>query len=113
MRHSSPAALSLAIAFVSDVYRRSRPPTLLSDTLEPDSGNFTIFPGSHLRPFPERNDPPLSPQTPGAVQLTGKAGDCILFPHSLWHGPSDNHSGKARKTLLYNYCQMFMRSYDF
>ena len=86
---------------------------LLSDTLEPDTGNFTIFPGSHMRPFPERNDPPLTPKTPGAVQLTGKAGDALLFPHSLWHGPSPNNSGKARKTLLYNYAQMFMRSYDF
>ena len=27
---------------------------LLTDVTEPDSGNFTIFPGSHLRPFPER-----------------------------------------------------------
>ena len=86
---------------------------LLSDTTEPDSGNFTIFPGSHMRPFPENADPPLSPRTPGAVQLKGKAGDCILFPHSLWHGPAINQSGKGRKTLLYNYCQLFMRSYDF
>jgi len=86
---------------------------LLSDTLEPDSGNFTVFPGSHMRPYPERADPPLGPATPGAVQLTAKAGDCIVFSHSLWHGPAPNLSGKARKTLLYNYCQLFMRSYDF
>lgn len=54
-----------------------------------------------------------TPHTPGAVQLTGKAGDCCLFPHSLWHGPTSNSSGRARKTLLYNYCQMFVRWYDF
>ena len=47
------------------------------------------------------------------MQLKGKAGDCFLFPHALWHGPAPNHSGKARKTLLYNYCQLFVRAYDF
>ncbi len=86
---------------------------LLSDIDGPDCGNFTVFPGSHRRPFPEPGDPVLTPHTPGAVQLTGKAGDCILFSHALWHGPSPNDSGRARKTLLYNYCQMCVRQYDY
>ena len=85
---------------------------LLSDVAGTDAGAFTVFPGSHLRPFPTRLDPPLTPRTPGAVQLPGRAGDCYLFSHSLWHGPSANLSGRARKTLLYNYCQLFLRSYD-
>ncbi len=50
---------------------------------------------------------------PGAVPLLGKAGDAYVFPHAIWHGPSPNRSGKARKTILYNYRQMFMRPYDF
>ena len=86
---------------------------LLSDVDGPDSANFTLFPGSHLRPFPEDADARPTQHSPGAAQLTGKAGDCYLFPHSLWHGPSPNSSGRARKTLLYNYCQMFVRWYDF
>lgn len=86
---------------------------LLSDVEGTDSGNFTLFPGSHLRPFPEDEDALPTPHTPGAVQLSGKAGDCYLFPHSLWHGPAPNYSGRARKTLLYNYCQLFVRWYDF
>ena len=86
---------------------------LLSDVNGTDSANFTVFPGSHIRPFPENADPIITPHTPGAVPLNGKAGDCILFSHSLWHGPSPNNSGRARKTLLYNYCQLFMRAYDF
>lgn len=86
---------------------------LLSDVDGDESGNFTVFPGSHMRPYPEDPGSAPSPQMPGAVPLTGKAGDCYLFAHSLWHGPSPNHSGKARKTLLYNYCQMFVRWYDF
>ena len=86
---------------------------LLSDVDGPEGGNFTVFPGSHMRPFPEDADAWPTPQTPGAVQLNGKAGDCYLFSHALWHGPAPNYSGRARKTLLYNYCQMFVRWYDF
>jgi len=86
---------------------------LLTDVTENNSGNFTVFPGSHMRPFPVGKGPVVTPRSPGAAQLMAKAGDCILFPHSLWHGPSPNVSGRARKTLLYNYCQMCVRSYDF
>ena len=70
---------------------------LLSDTPEPNMGNFTVSPGSHMRPFPERAKPGKSARPAGAVQLTGKAGDCIVFPHSLWHGPSPNLSGRGEK----------------
>ena len=86
---------------------------LLTDVTAADSGNFTVLPGSHLRPFPERADRIPGPKTPGTVPLLGKAGDAYVFPHAIWHGPSPNHSGKARKTILYNYCQMFMKPYDF
>jgi hypothetical protein len=85
---------------------------LLSDVTERDAGAFTVYPGSHLRRFPWYAKPPLNPHSPGCVQLMGRAGDCFLFPHSLWHGPAANRSGRARKTLLYNYAQMFVRSYD-
>ncbi|MCP5151699.1 MAG: phytanoyl-CoA dioxygenase family protein [Ectothiorhodospiraceae bacterium] len=86
---------------------------LLSDVEGTDAGNLTVFPGSHMRPFPDSPERWPNPHSPGAAQLQGKAGDCYLFPHSLWHGPAPNRSGRARKTLLYNYCQMFVRCYDF
>ncbi len=86
---------------------------LLTDVEGKDAGNLTVFPGSHMRPYPQRKDSAVSPASAGAAQLEGQAGDCYLFPHALWHGPTVNHSGRARKTLLYNYCQMFMRAYDF
>jgi ectoine hydroxylase-related dioxygenase (phytanoyl-CoA dioxygenase family) len=86
---------------------------LLTDVRGTDSGNFTVFPGSHLRPFPDTAENWPTPHSPGAAQLPGKAGDCYLFSHALWHGPAPNHSGQGRKTLLYNYCQMFMRCYDY
>ena len=36
----------------------------------------------------------------------------IFFPTPFGMG-QPNNSGNGRKTLLYNYCQMFMRCYDF
>ena len=86
---------------------------LLTDVNDLDSGNFTVFPGSHMRPFPTTNERMPSPHAPGAVQLMGKAGDCYLFSHSLWHGPAPNQTTHGRKTILYNYSQLFMRWYDY
>ncbi|MDH3680324.1 MAG: phytanoyl-CoA dioxygenase family protein, partial [Acidimicrobiia bacterium] len=86
---------------------------LLTDVAGHDTGGFTVFPGSHRREFPWRDETArVNPHSDGAQQLEGKAGDCYLFPHALWHGPAPNHSGRPRKTLLYNYCQLFVRSYD-
>ena len=48
---------------------------LLTDVTADNSGNFTVFPGSHLRPFPERAERIPHPGMPGAVPLLGKAGD--------------------------------------
>jgi len=85
---------------------------LLTDVDEDDDGAFTVFPGSHQRELPWRADEPPHPYAPGAKHLHGKAGDCYLFSHALWHGPAANRAGKSRYCLLYNYCQMFVRSYD-
>ncbi|MCZ6634437.1 MAG: phytanoyl-CoA dioxygenase family protein [bacterium] len=84
----------------------------LTDVTGPNQGNFTLFPGSHLRPFPE-GDKPITPDTPGAIQLNANAGDAAIFAHSLWHGVSPNHSKRARKTLIYCYSQMCFRPFDF
>ena len=86
---------------------------VLTDVDEPDSGNLTVFPGSHRKQIPFETDNPITPNSPGSKQLMARAGDCILFPHSMWHGPCVNRSGRARKTILYNYCQLFMRQYDY
>ncbi|HIB57321.1 MAG TPA: hypothetical protein EYO53_10155 [Alphaproteobacteria bacterium] len=86
---------------------------LLTDVNDVDSGNFTVFPGSHMRSFPTTKERTPNPHAPGAVQLMGKAGDCYLFPHALWHGPAPNQMDIGRKTILYNYSQMFVRWYDY
>jgi hypothetical protein len=86
---------------------------LLSDVSGTDNGNLTVFPGSHMRPFPDDEARWPHPHAPGAAQLEGEAGDCYVFSHALWHGPAPNGSGVPRKTILYNYCQMFSRCYDY
>ncbi|MBV7334573.1 phytanoyl-CoA dioxygenase family protein [Chloroflexi bacterium TSY] len=86
---------------------------LLTDVIEENSGNLTVFPGSHMRQIPDESERMVTPYSPGAAQLMGKAGDVYLFTHSLWHGPAKNLSNKSRKVLLYNYCQLWVRCYDF
>ncbi len=86
---------------------------LLTDVEGRNNGNFTVYPGSHVHQIPFEKDPPLGPDSPGCVHLEGKVDDAFIFSHSLWHGPSLNNSGWARKTLLYNYSQLFMRAYDY
>lgn len=86
---------------------------LLTDVTEENSGNLTVFPGSHIRQLPDDDERMMTPYSPGAAQLMGQAGDVYLFTHSLWHGPAKNLSNKSRKVLLYNYCQLWVRCYDF
>lgn len=85
----------------------------LTDVSQPNSGNFLIFPGSHLRPFPETGPLP-TPADPGTLQFVVEAGDAVFFPHSLWHGSAPNISGagQTRKSIVYGYNQMFFRTYD-
>ncbi|MBK36816.1 MAG: hypothetical protein CME26_14975 [Gemmatimonadetes bacterium] len=40
---------------------------------------------------------------PDHVQLTGKAGDAILWNGRIWHRAMDNTGTKVRRMLLYNY----------
>ena len=84
---------------------------ILSDTTDDDCGNLTVFPGSHVMQIPYQ-DRTITPYSPGAVQLKAKAGDAVIFTHSLWHGPAKNLSDRSKRILLYNYCQMWVRSYD-
>ncbi len=84
----------------------------LTDLDSPDSGNFTVVPGSHNQPFPE-NGIEEGPYIPEAVQLCVKAGDVAIFPHALWHGVVGNKSERPRKTLIYCYSHQCFRPFDY
>jgi len=90
----------------------------LSDVSKPDMGNIVFVPGSHLRPFPEEGgfnefgELP-SAETPGTTQVLARAGDALVFTHSLWHGGAANLSTVTRKNIQYGYNQMFFRNFDY
>jgi len=81
----------------------------LTDTAEPDGGNFLFVPGSHRRRFPQKS--PTSPR--GAVQLLARPGDVLLFPWSLWHAVAPNRSGRVRKSVTLRYGPLWARPYDY
>lgn len=94
----------------------------LTDLSEDNCGNFTYVPGTHRTPFPMEEDNPTGNQVggfiqgkgiDGRVQVRAKAGDAVVFPHSLWHGASGNRATASRKSIIIGYCQNFVRPYDY
>jgi len=82
---------------------------LLSD-VDAGSGGTALVPGSHRFPenwkFPAVEDPR---QMPGAVQMTGKAGDAYLFNGRVYHCAVNNDSDRPRRVLIYNYGHFWMK----
>jgi hypothetical protein len=81
----------------------------LSDVLEENSGNFTVWPGSHratekyfqehgpdsfLEGFPKI-------ELPQPVQITGKAGDVIFCHYQVAHGIAPNVSPNVRYGIFF------------
>ena len=88
---------------------------LLTDVGESDSSNFTVFPGSHRRPFPEPGDPAHYAANPGSGTVDGQGRRlCHFSACSLaWAWTQHFPDAPREDTLLYNYCQLFMRPYDY
>ena len=82
---------------------------LLTD-VNANSGGTAMVPGSHRFPmdfrFPEVADPR---EMPGAIQMTGKAGDAYLFNGRTYHCAVNNESDHPRKVLIYNYGHFWMK----
>jgi hypothetical protein len=85
---------------------------LLSD-VDADSGGTAMVPGSHRFPegfaFPMVDDPR---DMPGAVQMTGKAGDAYLFNGRVYHCAVNNRSDRPRRVLIYNYGHFWMKPWQ-
>jgi ectoine hydroxylase-related dioxygenase (phytanoyl-CoA dioxygenase family) len=72
------------------------------DDYGPANGATRIVPGSHR---PEPQAAPLDINDTGeCVQLSGCAGDILVFDVDLVHAGSLNLSGARRRTLLISYC---------
>ena len=83
----------------------------LTDTTEPNCGNFSVVPGSHLRN--EVEIPAASGEGPmGAVQIRVPAGTAVFFDRRIWHTGSANLSNRTRKVLFYGYSYRWLRPRD-
>jgi ectoine hydroxylase len=84
----------------------------LSDTSEPNRGNFWIIPGSHLW---DTLDRPASGegQPEGAIPVLAKPGTAVFFDRRLWHAGTPNWSPDiTRKVLFYGYGYRWIRTKD-
>lgn len=71
------------------------------DDFGPDNGATRIVPGSHR---PTQGGRPLDvSDESGSVQLSGAAGDILVFDVDLVHAGSLNSSGARRRSLLISY----------
>ncbi|WP_175650742.1 phytanoyl-CoA dioxygenase family protein [Pseudomonas sp. Marseille-P9899] len=71
------------------------------DDYGPGNGATRIVPGSH-RPAPDQAPFDFNDES-GAVQLSGSAGDILVFDVDLVHAASLNVSGANRRSLLIGY----------
>lgn len=71
------------------------------DDYGPDNGATRLVPGSHR---PATRDAPLDPADEArAVQLSGHAGDILVFDADLLHAASLNPSGARRRSILFGF----------
>ncbi len=82
---------------------------LLSDVPQPDAGNFSYWPGSHIKyeAYFRENGPDallkgLPPVDIGEpVQLTGMAGDAVIVHYQIGHGITGNISPNIRYAIFF------------
>ncbi|AMW19787.1 phytanoyl-CoA dioxygenase [Mycobacteroides chelonae] len=72
------------------------------DDFTADNGATDIVAGSHL--WGDRR-----PQEAEREPVVMKAGSCVFFPGTLWHGGGANRTGAARLALTAQYCEPWLR----
>src|ERR1051325_2893765 len=86
----------------------------LSDVSETGRGNFTVLPGSHKTnwlPGPPSRGVPWPPPE-GALQITAKPGDLVVFDRRIWHARSDNYSTYTRMGAFFGYTYRWIAGRD-
>jgi hypothetical protein len=83
----------------------------LTDTTDPNRGNFHVVPGSHLQneldlPADGVSDPP------GATPICVPAGAAVVFDRRIWHSGGINRSDSPRKVLFFGYSYRWLRPRD-
>jgi ectoine hydroxylase-related dioxygenase (phytanoyl-CoA dioxygenase family) len=84
----------------------------LSDLSEPGRGAIRFVPGSHrMTGRPAQGEGMPDPY--GAIELTAKPGDAVLFEQRLWHAVGPNRSDRVRKGLFFGYGYRWLRPMDY
>ncbi len=72
----------------------------LLDDFTADNGATRVVPGSHRSGRPAREAlPDPAAAHPDEVQLVAPAGTVVIFNSHLWHGGTQNRSGRPRRAL--------------
>ncbi len=83
----------------------------VTDTSEPDRGNFHVLPGSHLK-----NQLTLpadkSEEHPDSTPVLVSAGDAVMFDRRLWHSSGQNLSDITRRVLFLGYSYRWLKPRD-
>ena len=72
------------------------------DDFTADNGATDIIPGSHLWG-------PRTPEETGREPVVMKAGSCVFFLSTLWHGGGANRSAAPRLAVTAQYCEPWLR----
>lgn len=83
----------------------------LSDLSEPGRGAIRFVPGSN-RMVGRPAQAPGAPDPYGAIELTARPGDAVLFEQRLWHAVGPNRSEQVRKGLFFGYGYRWLRPMD-
>jgi len=108
-----PGEAAQALHFDDSFYRVARPRPALSvsmitaiDDFTEENGSTVICPGSHtLGGDVPREALPRQP-------VVMKAGSCIVFLGTMFHGGGANRSNAARLAITYQYCEGWLRQQE-
>ena len=84
----------------------------LSDTSEPDRGNFMVIPGSHMQDSINLPNGNRKVELEEGVPILAPVGSAVFFDRRIWHTASANFWDQARKVLFYGYSYRWIRPRD-
>lgn len=78
---------------------------IMVDDFTPSNGATWVLPGSHQI----RERPTDEQFGRGAIQITGSAGDVVLFDSLLWHKGGSNETATARRGITMVFSRSFIK----